>query len=141
VLPAPLLFVDEGYRLARLDADGVTRTTIVEEKATIISFVRSPDGTTIAYITVDANQRATLVRVAPNGSGRTELARGTIRGVTVAADGSVPVGALFDTASADGKALAGGVWDFPATGGGPALLVAATEPTATADGVHYEPAA
>jgi len=143
VLPTPLLFVDEGSQIVRLDVDGKTRTTLAHEPATIMQFAPSPDGATIAYITIDESQRSTLVRIGADGANRTELAHGTIRGLTVAHDGSVQAGAMFDSAAADGQALAGGAWSFPADGGAPTLLVASTEPTAdnAMSGVHYQPSA
>ncbi|NTW02152.1 MAG: hypothetical protein HGA19_12840 [Oscillochloris sp.] len=141
ILPAPLLFTDEGNQLVRLDGDGKTRTTLAHESATIIQFDRSLDGSTIAYITVDEDQHSTLIRIGADGSNRTELARGTIRGLTVATNGSVQAGMLFDSTAADGTALQDGTWSFSADGGAPALLVASTEPEGATPGTHYQPTA
>ncbi|NTW97756.1 MAG: hypothetical protein HGB28_04315, partial [Oscillochloris sp.] len=140
VLPIPLLFVDEGSQIVRLDVDGKTRTTLAREPVMIIAFARSPDGATIAYITIDESQNSTLVRIGADGANRAELARGFIRSLAVARDGSVQAGMLFDSVAADGQALQDGAWSFPADGGTPTLLAASTEPSEqTGPGTHYQP--
>jgi hypothetical protein len=147
LLPAPLLFINERNELARIEVDGETITTLTREDSLIIDFAVGPNGGPLAFVTVaEGDQRAMLVRINADGTGRTELASGTIRGVTVAADGSVQAGALFATTRADGAALAAGAWSFPLDGGEPTLLAAGTEPTADASGnvnagVHYQPLA
>lgn len=147
VLPAPLLLVDQQGQLALLDVDGATVTALTSEDDLIMNFAVGPETGTVAYITVvEGGRSTTLVRVGLDGSGRTELARGTLGGVTVAADGSVQAGVLFDAARADGAPLASGTWSFPADGGAPTLLVAGTAPATDAGGnvtpgTHYTPEA
>lgn len=145
VLPAPLLFITDQNEIARMEVDGTTVTILTSEDDLIIDFAVGPGA--IAFITVaEGDQRATLVRLSADGGGRAELASGIIRGVTVAADGSVQAGALFDTVRADGAALTAGAWSFPADGGEPTLLAAATDPAPDAagtvtPGAHYQPLA
>jgi Tol biopolymer transport system component len=146
-LPAPLLFINGENEIARMEVDGTTTATLTTEDDLIIDFALAPDGSTIAYITIaEADQRSTLVRINGDGTGRAELASGIIRGVTIAADGSVQAGALFDAVAADGAALQAGTWSFPADGGAPVLLAEATDPSQDAagsitSGLHYQPLA
>lgn len=144
VLPAPLLFVDDAGQLVRLAVDGVTITPLTREAWSINEFAVAPDGS-LAYTTFLADEGVSLlVRIAADGSGRTELARGTLSGVTVAADGSFQAGIFYGASRPAGPDLPPGVWSFPASGE-PILLVAATEPLRSADmvdsGTNYQPIA
>jgi hypothetical protein len=147
VLPAPLLFVNDESEIARMETDGETVTTLMDEQDLVIDFAVAPGGGSLAYITIAQDTQATtLVRANADGSGRTELARGIIRSVTVAADGSVQAGVLGDSADRAGGALPLGAWNFPADGGVPTLLAASTEPSSAADGTvtpgtHAQPLA
>jgi hypothetical protein len=145
VLPAPLLFISEAGQLARLAPDATVVTALSEENNPVFDFAIASDGNTIAYLTIAESGNTTLVRINGDGAGRIELASGVIRGVSVGADGSVQAGALFETSSADGSPLQAGTWSFPAGGGAPSLLAAATEPVSsdgeTTPGVHYQPLA
>jgi hypothetical protein len=145
VLPAPLLFIDGENEIARMDIDGATVTTLTSEQELVFDFAVSATGETLGYLTIAADgPTTTLVRANADGGGRAELARGIMRGVTVAADGSVQVGVVGDTSGATG-ALQLGTWNFPADGGAPTLLAASTQPTSAADGTtpgaHYQPLA
>jgi len=137
--------VNDQNDIDRLDVDGSTVTTVADEQGLIFDFAISPTGDVLAYLTFLTDGTNTLIRANTDGSGRTELARGIIRGVTVADDGSVQAGMLFDVTGANAAALASGAWSFPADGGDPRLLVAATEPMSsggkTTPGSHYEPIA
>lgn len=145
MLPAPLLFISDENNIARLEVDGTTVTTVADEQELIIDFAVSPAGDALAYLTIADGTRTTLIRRNVDGSSRTELARGIIRGVTVSSDGSVQAGMLFDVTGADGATLAPGVWSFPADGADPRLLIAATDPVSsggnTTPGSHYQPVA
>jgi hypothetical protein len=147
VLPAPLLFINDQNELARMDVDAKTVTALTNEQDLIIDFAVAPGDGSLAYVTIAAGgQNTTLVRANADGSGRTELARGIIRGITIAANGSVQAGVEGDTIDVHGKTLQLGTWNFPAAGGVPTLLAAATEPTQAADGTttpgtHYQPLA
>lgn len=145
VLPAPILFITDANQIARLEVDGITVTTLTDEPELIFDIAVAPDSGSIAYITFGEANSSTLIRIDADGGGRTELASGIIRGLTIAADGSVQAGALFTTTRADGASLQAGAWSFPADGGEPTLLVAATDPTTSGGtvtpGVHYQPLA
>lgn len=150
VLPAPLLFIDGEGQLRLLEADGLTTDTLSDEPYPVFDFAVAPDGDTIAFLTIANGVDTTLVRIAANGSARRELARGVMRGVTVAADGSVQVGVLgptvaVDSTGLDSDALGAGTWSFPTDDGASRLLAAATEPATTAGettpGVHSQPLA
>lgn len=142
VLPSPLLFISDENDIARLEVDGTTIVTVVDEQELVIDFAVAPAGDMLAYLTIAEGTRTTLVRVSADGSGRAELARGVIRGMSIAADGSLQAGVLFDTTDAAGAALQPGVWNFPADGGDPRLLIAATDPLSdTTPGTHYQPLA
>lgn len=143
LLPAPLLFISNENDIARLEMDGTTTTTVTDEQELIIDFTVAPAGDALAYLTIANGTRTTLIRANADGSGRTELARGVIRGLAIAPDGSMQAGVMFESAEADGAALPPGVWSFPADGSTPTLLIAATEPQSdgvnTTPGVHYQP--
>ncbi|PDV98603.1 hypothetical protein [Candidatus Chloroploca asiatica] len=142
VLPAALLFISDENDIARLEVDGTTSVTVADEQALIIDFVVAPTSDVLAYLTIADGIDTTLIRMSADGSGRTELARGVIRGVSIADDGSVQAGMLFDTTDATGGALRPGVWSFPADGSDPMLLVAASDPLSdTTPGTHYQPLA
>jgi hypothetical protein len=147
VLPAPLLFINDENEIARMEVDGTTVTTLTSEPDLIIDFAVSPADGALAYLTIDADgQGTTLVRANAEGGERAELARGIIRGVTVAADGSVQAGVVGDAAGADGTGLQLGAWNFPSDDSAPTQLAAASEPTQAADGTmnpgaHYQPLA
>jgi hypothetical protein len=97
VLPAPLLFISDENDIARLELDGTTSVTVVNEQELIIDFAVAPADAALAYLTIADGTGTTIVRTSADGSGRAELAHGVIRGVSIAADGSVQAGVLFDT--------------------------------------------
>ncbi|RRR74465.1 MAG: hypothetical protein EI684_06995 [Candidatus Viridilinea halotolerans] len=145
LLPTALLFISDENDIARLEADGTTVVMVADDQDLIIDFAVAPAGDVLAYLTIADGTRTTLVRTRTDRSEQTELARGVIRGVSVASDGSVQAGVLFNATDAAGSALTPGVWSFPADGSAPLLLVAATDPASDGEnitpGVHYQPVA
>jgi Tol biopolymer transport system component len=83
-LPAPLYFQDQDGQIVRMETDGATHTTITHEPDAIAWFDISPRDGSIIFTT---EEQGTLVRVDAHGANRTELLKGSIRGLQWAPDG------------------------------------------------------
>jgi hypothetical protein len=145
LLPAPLLFIDRSGQIAQLATDGMTLTTLTAEDAQVIEFAVSAADGALVYLAIPPGSQLThLVTVGADGSGRTELLRGVLRGVTITPDGqSVQVGVVDKPAQGLSGELGPGVWSIP-FGGGEATQLQAAVPVmrsgeTVTPGVGYQP--
>jgi hypothetical protein len=142
VLPAALLYVSGDGQVVRLERDAQRASTLTAEQAPVFELAVASDGS-LAYLTIGADGVETvLVHSAADGTQRSELARGIMRGLVAIPSGpSIQVGVLGATSTSAGDGLASGVWSFPLDGGAPALRQPARDPSASAPGTHYAPIA
>ena len=132
LLPAPLYFITnrptEPSQIVRLERDGKTRTTLLNEAPskeilTILEFDVSPVDASLVYIIQGQNGNS-LIKTGPDGQRRTVLlADVSVTTPRWSPDGkTIAVGVFQAPGSTEG--MIGGVYLVPADGGAPKLLQA-----------------